>query len=308
MHIFTITLNPAFDIHYELESLHVGAEQYAHRRLREAGGKGINTSRALRAIELDNTAFVMLGEDDAASFEELLRADDVTYRALYVPGGIRENVTLHPADQPETRISLAGFSFTSQMLNEMEKEVLAAASEGDFVTFAGRIPYGLSEEEVVAFLQHLKAAGIRLIVDSNSFDVEELKRIRPWLIKPNEYEAAALYGAQVTPQECAQMLVQCGAAEQVLLSLGEAGAVFCDSEQALRITVPVVDQPFSTIGAGDSMLAGFLAAAVMGQTPAGCACTAAAWGTAACLTEGTRPPRPSDIARLMMQITMKKYA
>ncbi|MBQ9083598.1 MAG: 1-phosphofructokinase, partial [Clostridia bacterium] len=66
MQIFTLTLNPAFDIHYELDTLTLGAEQYARRVMREAGGKGINTSRALTVNGVENTAFAVLGADNAA--------------------------------------------------------------------------------------------------------------------------------------------------------------------------------------------------------------------------------------------------
>ena len=119
MHIRTLTLNPAFDLHYRMESLRVGHENYAQSVTRDAGGKGINTARALTVNGVKCTAFAVLGRDNAAEFEQMLCADRLPYRAVYVPGAIRENMTIHPASGPETRISLDQFSVPPDTLDQL---------------------------------------------------------------------------------------------------------------------------------------------------------------------------------------------
>lgn len=305
MQIFTITLNPAFDVHYELAEFCPGKEQYANRMVREAGGKGINTARALTVNGVENIAYVVFGKEGAADFEARLQRDRMQYRALYVPGVIRENLTIHPEHQPETRISLNTIELQPDILDQLAQQLLGEAEPGDAVSFAGRLPKGLSVQQVCAFLSRLTEAGLRLILDSNSFSPEQLKQIRPWLIKPNEYELTALCDASTDPVECARSLVQAGVAEQVLVSLGEKGSVFCDSGQTVRVVVPKLDHPVSTIGAGDSSVAGFLAAAKNGGSSVECARLAAAWGTAACMTEGTRPPQPEDIVETLRETSIE---
>jgi 1-phosphofructokinase family hexose kinase len=301
MQIFTLTLNPAFDIHYELDTLTLGAEQYARAVLREAGGKGINTSRALTVNGIENTAFAVLGADNSAAFEALLKQDGMTCRTVTVPGAIRENLTLHPDNQPETRISLNHFTVAPSVLDALYNQLTAMGERGDLLSFAGRIPQGLTTENVCTFLRRLRQYGFRLIVDCNSLTIRELMQIHPWLIKPNASELRALCST-ADPLAAARTLIRVGAAEQVLVTLGERGALFCTESQTQRMIVPPLTHPLSTIGAGDSTIAGFMAAVARNLPRAEWPVHAVAWGTAACMTPGTRPPRPEDILAVLPQI------
>ena len=302
MQIFTLTLNPAFDIHYELDTLTLGAEQYARAVRREAGGKGINTARALTVNGVANTAFAVLGADNGAAFEALLQQDGMTCRTVTVPGAIRENLTLHPDGQPETRISLNHFTVSPAVLDTLYEQLTEMGQRGDLLSFAGRIPQGLTIEDVCTFLHRLRQYGFRLIVDCNSMTVRALSQIRPWLIKPNAAELRTLCRV-ADPMTAARTLLRLGAAEQVLVTLGEDGALFCTEAHTQRILVPPLTNPLSTIGAGDSTVAGFMAAAARNLPRTEWPVHAAAWGTAACMTPGTRPPCPEDIAALLPQIT-----
>lgn len=305
IHIRTLTLNPAFDLHYQMEMLRLEQENYAESVTRDAGGKGINTARALTVNGVKCTAWIVLGCDNAAEFEQKLCADRLPYRAVYVPGAIRENLTIHPARGGETRISLDHFAVTPEAIQALSEQLLPIAANS-VLSFAGRIPKGVTADEVCAFLTTLSDAGTRLVIDSNSLTAAQLRRIHPMLIKPNESELAALCrdvpGTDPSdPSGCAYRLAQKGLAEQVLVTLGGRGAVYSDGARLLRIGCPKI-QPVSTIGAGDSVVAGFLAAWVQHAPVEEILRTAAAWGSAACLTEGTRPPRPAEIQTLRPQI------
>ncbi len=302
MQIFTLTLNPAFDIHYELDTLTLGAEQYARTVLREAGGKGINTARALTVNDIENIAFAVLGADNGVAFEALLKQDGMICRTVTVPGAIRENLTLHPHGQPETRISLNHFTVTPAVLDDLYAQLTEVGERGDLLSFAGRIPQGLTTENVCTFLCRLRQYGFRLIVDCNSLTIRELMQIRPWLIKPNTAELRTLCHT-ADPLAAARTLIRLDAAEQVLATLGEDGALFCTESRTQRIAVPPLTDPLSTIGAGDSTVAGFMAAVARNLPQSAWPVYAAAWGTAACMTPGTRPPRAADIAAVLPQIT-----
>ena len=306
--IKTITLNPAFDLHYSMERFEEKMENYVQSVLCDAGGKGVNMSRALTVGGTENTAYVILGNENGAAFAAQLARDGLRFVPLYIEGRIRENITLHPANDGETRISLDTFSVSVRELEALE--ALLNVTEGDLIAFAGRLPRGIDRETAVGFLQRLVKAGARLIVDSNSLATEDLQAVHPWLIKPNEQEIAAFLGRRVDcpvdAVNAAAELVARGVAEEVMISLGGDGAVWSDGKRKLILSVPKLSHPVSTIGAGDSTLAGLLAATARGECIEKVLCCAVAYGTAACMIEGTLPPNPEDVARVLKQIKVKE--
>ena len=304
--ICTVTLNPAFDLHYQMEKLEIHKENYVQAVRCDAGGKGINTSRALTVNGVENTAYVILGEENGASFEAALRKDGIRYLPLYTPGRIRENMTLHPAGDKETRISLDTFSVTPALLEALEHQLEPLLTEGCLISFSGRIPRGVEKNTVIAFLKRLIDAGASVIVDSGSLTPEDLRKIHPWFIKPNEQEIVAFLGREIRSffdaADAAKKLVTQGVAREVMISLGGEGAVWSDGTRALILQVPRLEHPVSTIGAGDSTLAGLLAGCAKGLSKEECLAFAVSYGTAACMTEGTLPPRPEDIQEVLKQV------
>ena len=308
--IATVTLNPAFDLHYEMESLALRRENYVQSIRCDAGGKGVNISRALTVHGVPNTAFVVIGEENGASFAAALRRDGIDCVPFDAPGRIRENITLHPANDSETRISLDTFRVPPELLTDVEAALSARCRPGDLLAFAGRNPRGPEKADVLGMLGRLIAAGVRTAVDSNSFTPEDLRSIRPWFIKPNEQEIGSFLGAPVrNPAEAARAasaLVRQGVAEQVMISLGGDGAVWSDGTRRLALAVPRLQAPVSTIGAGDSTIAGFLAAAAQDLPVPDILRQAVAFGTAACLTPGTQPPRPEDVSAILPQVRVSE--
>jgi 1-phosphofructokinase/6-phosphofructokinase 2 len=303
--IKTVTVCPAFDLHYRLDRFEVGRENSVTSAVKNAGGKGINTSRSLTVNGVVNTAYVFLGKQNSEAFEDELKKESISYVPFYSEGRIRENITLHHGG--ETRISLEGFTPDGDMLSALEARMLADGVEDSFVSFAGRIPKGLSVASVKAFLKQLKAAGAKLILDSQSFLPMELREIGPYLIKPNEQEIGELYGRESgsleTAAKSARDLARAGISEQVMISLGARGAVWSDGDRCLAVRVPSLTGPISTIGAGDSVIAGYLAGCAAQYDIEKTLALAAAYGTAACMREGTLPPLPRDV-RSTLQNTL----
>lgn len=302
MKIYTITLNPAYDIHATAESFAAERESLATVTSREAGGKGVNISRALCVNGVANTAVVVVGTENAGEFKQQLQQLSIHTCYLERPGRIRENLTLHTAGQRETRISFAGFPVDDSIL----REVLAAMTvdANTVVTFTGRVAAGMSMGAVKAFLTELQKQGAKLVLDSKSFDAADILELQPWLIKPNEEELAAYVGCPVKSMTAAvekAMLFADGKIENVLISMGAQGAALLTKGKIYTAKPPKV-QAISTVGAGDSMIAGFLAASSCEDAPENCLKRAVAYGTAACLTEGTLPPRPADVERIYNQV------
>ena len=308
MRIFTLTLNPAFDVHASLSRLEKHAENLATVTDRDAGGKGVNISRALLAADKKSLALVAVGEGNGEEFCRALEADGIAFHTFFVAGRIRENLTFHEEGAPETRISFGGLSADRSLLLAVEEYLDAQVSEHDILTLTGRLPSGLEMSEVKAFLCRMKDKGVRLVIDSRSFSLDDILDVMPWLIKPNEEEACAYLGKEATSladaKEGACRLQRAGI-ENVMLSLGKKGALLATSEGAWLAEAPVV-KPISTVGAGDSSIAGFLAAVSEGKSIEEALCTAVAYGTAACLQAGTKPPIMADVARLLLAVQLKR--
>ena len=305
MKIITLTLSPAFDTHCHADSLRLQHENLIHMDLCQAGGKGVNISRALAHNGIDNLALAILGEENADSFIRGLVADGVTYDAITVPGRIRENLTIHVADGTETRLSFPGFPVTEDLLGRVEEKLMALADSDTVITMTGRVPEGMAVEDVMAVLDKAAAKGARIVIDSRSFTLEHLKTMKPWLIKPNQEEISAYLGREVNTLEEtlreAQALHADGI-ENVMISMGGDGALLVCSEGTFIAQPPKVEV-LSTIGAGDSSIAGFISATQ--PDPLQRLIRAVAFGTAACMTEGTLPPTPADVADILTKIQCK---
>ena len=297
--IFTLTLNPAFDLHYEMDEFLPESENYVKTAVKSAGGKGINVSKALSVLGIENRAFAVLGSENSAEFLKELPELDLS--VIETEGRIRENITIHPKCGKETRISLDNFFLSADILRDVEKKLLPLLSEKSIVVFAGRCPKGLKKEEIIDFLLKIKSTGARLALDSNSFDLNDLSLLKPFLIKPNEEEIKALLENSAEEiSSCAKRLNDAGI-ENVMISLGSEGIFYSGCGESFTVKAPKIT-PVSTIGAGDSALAGFIAGIYKGLSTKEAVCLAAASGSAACLSEGTLPPKKDDIERLLKEM------
>ena len=302
--ITTLTLNPAFDVHAALTKFRAGHENLAEKVTRDIGGKGINISRALTENHVPNRALVVLGSENAAEFREGLTREGIDFDELIYPGRIRENITIHPLSGDETRLSFKGFTCSPALLDEVG--AMLDIKSGDIVTFTGSLPGGISESDAEKFLISLRGRGVRVVIDSKSIRLDSLKRIKPWLIKPNAEELEAYFGEldEDMMVEKAKEL-HSGGIGNVIISLGGDGALLVSDEGVFRAKPPKIDA-VSTIGAGDSMIAGFIAAASLGINGGEALKLASAYGTAACLREGTNPPKSTDILSVKSKTNIEK--
>lgn len=297
--ITTLTLNPAFDVHVGISAFRTGRENLAETVTRDVGGKGINISRALTENGIPNTPIVLVGRENGADFANGLLAVGLNCRIFECEGRIRENITVHPAEGKETRLSFKGFSCTTDVLDE----ILPMTDTSSIVTFTGSLPGGITPEDAEAFLNRLCSRGGKIVIDSKSISLPMLQRIKPWLIKPNTEECEAYFGKMTEEQlyRTAAKLHKQGIAN-VMISLGSEGAVLASAGKLYRARIPRM-KVRSTIGAGDSAIAGFIAAETC---PEESLRRAVAYGSAACLREGTNPPLTPDIERIYRSVTVEE--
>jgi fructose-1-phosphate kinase PfkB-like protein len=155
-------------------------------------------------------------------------------------------------------------------------------------------------DDCTDFVRSLQRITPYVALDSQTFGAAEILSLKPWLIKPNEEEIEALVGhpcPDLPSRIEAADTLYAGGICNVLLSLGGNGALYVGESGRFRIEVPAIS-PLSTIGAGDSTLAGFLSAYAEGLDGVACLARACAFGSAACLEPGTNPPRPDSVDRM----------
>lgn len=307
MNVVTVTLNPAFDIHCNCDGFAAGKENLAKVTRRDAGGKGVNTSRALAAGGKESRAVVAVGRENGDDYLKRLSDCGVDFTAISVDGRIRENITVHSSGDGETRISFAGFTADKKLLSE----ALAAIGETDgntVVCFAGKNPQGIDISDIKTFIRKIKATGAHISLDSSSFEIGDITDVGAWLIKPNEEEVARYAKTSSGNTEGLidfALRTHKSGTENVMISLGGRGALLACEEGVFAAKPPKTDA-VSTVGAGDSAIAGFIAAFSEGKSKEECLKYAVAYGTAACLTPGTNPPLPEDIKKVLAEVKTEK--
>lgn len=304
MKILTLTLNPAFDIHCGVEKFLPERENYMRSYRRHIGGKGVNISRALHENGVESTAFVVLGRQNCADFERELSSCGIKYVPLYVDGRIRENITIHPENAAETRISFQGCAVSRAAAEEIFGLMLPLCDENTVFTFNGRMPAGLAVSDVAPLLEKVKASGAYLAVDSGTFTMEDFAAVKPWFIKPNQEEISRCVGREINTHAeaiAAAREIRARGIENVMVSLGGKGAVLASPVGDFAVTVPKTEV-ISTIGAGDSSVAGFISAFAEGKPTLECLINAVSYGSAACLTAGTNPPKREDVEAIRKKI------
>lgn len=304
MKIITLTLSCAFDIHCTADKLEINRENLASIISYDAGGKGINISRALTKFGIENTAVAILGEENGDSFKKSLEGEGINLYPIWDKGRIRENITVHTDDGKETRLSFRGSPASGEAFGKASALLKELCGRDTVLTLTGRVPDGIEMCEVKSMIVELQARGVKVIIDSRSFTLSDLIETKPYLIKPNEEEIEAYMGREINnPEEAtsAARELHSKGIENVMISLGSDGAVLVSDDGVYHRKAPKII-PVSTIGAGDSMIAGFLAGLALGEDIPTSLRRSAAFGSAACLTPGTNPPIPDDVQRLMSEM------
>ncbi|GAA1285678.1 1-phosphofructokinase [Planotetraspora silvatica] len=300
--ILTLTLNPSLDRAIEVGSLIRGAVIRAAAAHLDPGGKGVNVSRALLANQVRSCAVIPFGGDEGRQLVGLLSAEGIDMIPVPVGGATRSNVTLAEPDGTVTKINEPGTALTPAELDTLASAVLDAAQSADWVVASGSLPPGVPVDVYAGLCRRFAAAGIETAIDTSGPALVAAVAAGPTLVKPNREELAEATG---TPIAClgdvidaAEKLRAMGA-RSVLTSLGADGALLMEDDRVWYGRCPV-EEPRSSVGAGDAMLAGFLAAGATGESALA---EGLAWASAAVGLPGSRMPAPSDIDRSAVRIS-----
>lgn len=294
--IVTVTLNPSLDRAIEVDRLVRGEVIRAYPAHLDPGGKGVNVSRALLANGIPSCAVLPWGGDEGRQLIRLLEAEGVDVRAVGIAGRTRSNITLAEPDGTVTKINEPGPTLSVAEFEAVTAEILAAAKTARWAVVCGSAPPDLPVEAFAELCRRLLAGGVRLAVDTSGPALRAAVAAGAALVKPNREELAEIVGAPLRSLcdvvDAARQLRSWGAGA-VLASLGADGAVLVDAHAVVTGESPVT-KPRSSVGAGDALLAGFLAAGAHG---ADALAEGLAWGAAAVRQPGSRMPGPADLIR-----------
>jgi 1-phosphofructokinase len=310
--IVTLTANPSHDRTVNLAApLERGEVQRAESVTSQAGGKGVNISRACVAADLPSIAVLPAPKDDPFVLE--LRAAGIDCRPVTHDGDLRVNITITEPDGTTTKLNSPGPQATPRLLEGLEAALLGNAGAADWVVLAGSVPPGTPSEWYAELVAALRRAGTRVAVDTSDAPLKALVDALPssaaHLMKPNGEELASFTGHSsdelaadpVAAAEAGRDLVQRGV-ESVLVTLGAHGAVLVNAEGSWHATPPPTTV-VSTVGAGDSSLFGYLLGDVTRRDPDQRLALAVAYGSAAAGLPGTTIPHPRQVRPDQVHVT-----
>ncbi|WP_165997222.1 1-phosphofructokinase [Bacillus sp. Cs-700] len=301
--IYTITLNPSVDYIVQLENLKTGLVNTVDEEMKIAGGKGVNVTKVLKRLGHESTALGFVGGFTGQFIEQSLKEEALYPNFIHVNGDTRINIKLKNGE--ETEINGLSPEITESDIEQLFTQ-LSQTVAGDIVVMAGSVPSSVDQTIYSRILQALPD-GVQAIVDTKGEALKEVVRAKPFLVKPNHHELGDLFDVDITSVAEAVKYgkkVQEMGAKNVIVSLAGDGAVLITAEDVLFGNVPI-GKVQNSVGAGDSVVAGFLSKYIETENlkeafQSGIAAgSASAFSTGFCTAE--------EVQALRKQITVKTY-
>jgi len=300
--IITITMNPAIDRGASIEKVYPEKKLRCGELTLEAGGGGINVSKAVKELGGLSYAIFPAGGGNGRHIQEILTKKDIPYTAVRVLANTRENLTVvETATNLEYRFVMPGYSLSQKEVERCFATITLLNPLADIFVASGSLPQGVSEDFYVRLAHMAKKARIRFVVDTSGRPLQLVAQEGVYLLKPNLSELASLVGEEHIERdevkEIAKEIINKGFCKVLVVSLGEQGAILITQDHYEEISALHVEK-LSTVGAGDSMVGGMVwmlqrKKELLEVVKFGVAC-----GTAATLNIGTQLFNREDAFRL----------
>jgi len=306
--IITVTLNPALDKSLTIPDFRLDAVNRATSVRLDAGGKGINVSKVLKAFGMDSLATGFLGGAAGRTIADALGEMQIRGDFIQIDGETRTNLKVFdPENHTYTDLNEPGTVVSPDAMERLRNKLHAQAAPGDTVLFAGSLPRGVSGDAVAQWAAKLSARGVHVAVDQDGDALRKMLTVKPFFIKPNEHELRELMALPDT-----EIVTLCGAAwslvrlgiGHVVVSLGEKGALFADADGILLGKGPRVEA-ISTVGAGDALTAAYLYALAFEKSREDAARLAIAAASAKVTCPGSSPPSRAAVEACLSKIEIQ---
>jgi len=289
--ILTITLNPTVDKSTTVDTIKPEKKLRCTTPKFEPGGGGINVSRGLARLGITSTALFISGGRTGELLEQLLEEERITIHPVKVAAETRENfIVVDTSHNEQYRFGMPGEDISPAEVEQLTQILTNLSPVPEIVIISGSLPPGIDAAFMRTLVKGLKAKGAKVIADTSGEALTEVLKEGVYLLKPNLGELSALTGREEldneSADEAAKQLIDEGKAEIVVVSLGPQGAYLVSKEESIHVPAPSVKK-LSTVGAGDSMVAGMVAILSNGGSLLEMARMGVACGSAATMSTGT---------------------
>ena len=308
--ITTITINPALDKSTSLEKLIPEKKLRCTDLLIEAGGGGINVSKAIKKLDGESLALFPSGGANGKQLEHILLMENIRYKSIPIEAETRESFTASElSTNAQYRFVMPGSKLSAEEIELCLSAINSLNPLPSIMVASGSLPPGVPDDFFARLAVMSKQKGIKLIVDTSGTPLRLAAQQGVYLLKPNLSELCSLVGTDYLQLEevddAALEVIQKGHCEIVVVSMGPLGAMLVTKECYEMVSAPTVKK-LSTVGAGDSMVAGMVWMLEQGKSLSEMVRFGVACGTAATMNSGTQLFKPEDVYRLYDWINNKK--
>lgn len=265
--VATITLNTAYDLVGRLKRIELGEVNTVETLGLFPAGKGINVAKVLNDLGVSVAVGGFLGEDNVGDFEHLFQSVGLEDKFQRVAGKTRINVKITETEADVTDLNFLGYCISPADWQKFVADSLDYCKAFDIVAVCGSLPRGVTPELFADWLRQLHQAGVKVVLDSSNAALTAGLSARPWLVKPNHRELEAWIGHRLNSLDeiiqAAKKLRMQGIAN-VIISMGADGSLWLSEQGVVRAQPPKCESVVSTVGAGDSMVAGLIYGIVNG--------------------------------------------
>lgn len=302
--ILTVTLNPCIDKSSAVDKLVPESKLRCSEVVNEAGGGGINVSKALKKLSMESVALFPAGGHNGNMLRDLLSKDAIDFRSVDTAVETRENwIVLETETNNQFRFTFPGKAVEEKTIRTLIDEIRSFAPQ--YVIASGSLPPGLPDHFYGLIIKTARSVGAKCIVDTSGNALQAMENKGAYLIKPNRNELIRMLNrdqlAEEEVDDAARQVVENGYAEIVVVSMGAKGAWLVTAEEKYFVEAPAVEKK-STVGAGDSMVAGIVYALHRNASLKEALRYGVACGSAATMNEGTQLFREEDVQQLLKQM------
>lgn len=266
--IYTVTLNPAIDYVVGVKDIKTGTVNRTSEEQVFFGGKGINVSRVLSELDIKSVATGFIAGFTGKALKEEMQNLGIETLFTELPDGF-SRINIKIKSDEETEINGQGPTVSEEYLDKF-LDSLSVLKEGDVLVLAGSVPKSVPDNIYEIIMERFSGKGIKFVVDASGELLKKVLPLKPYLIKPNHIELGEIFGVEInTPDEAetyAKKLQDMGALN-VIVSMAEKGALLIDENGESHFCDALKGEVINSVGAGDSMLSGFLAGIERGENP-----------------------------------------
>jgi len=303
--IITVTMNPAIDKTVDLEKFEHGGLNRLKGVISDAGGKGINVSKTIKALGQETVVTGFIGGSTGEYINQLLKREGIQSDFVTVSGETRTNIKIVEENGFVTELNEPGPIISQSEIDVLTEKLMKYADEEALFVFAGSIPKGVDKNIYQILIEKVKERGAKVFLDADGELFVRALEAKPDIIKPNRVELEEYF--QIDYRASEEKLVDMGrqllkkGIKMVIISLGQMGALFLTDERMVKVPGLKVET-HSTVGAGDAMVAAVSYGVDQKLDFMECVSLGMAASAGAVTTHGTKPPALSLIEELKTQV------